>query len=152
MLSETDKAWAAGFLEGEGSFGIIWYKSSYLGLRISAEQAEDNIAPLLKLQRLFGGNVNPRSARRARSKGVRARDTYIHSVTGSATIPMLEAIMPYMITTKAKDADILYRAAKARLQFLDGRRTKKGTTEVLRPFRAEMDALRPVFDPAKYDD
>lgn len=46
----TDLAWAAGFLEGEGSFTRT---RGYV--RVKAVQV--NVEPLLRLQRLFGGNI-----------------------------------------------------------------------------------------------
>jgi hypothetical protein len=52
-----DLEWAAGFLEGEGCF--IRAKSCARGCEmVSVPQKE--IKPLLKLQRLFGGNLSTR--------------------------------------------------------------------------------------------
>src|SRR5437899_325842 len=48
-----DLEWAAGFLEGEGSFGK-W------GTTHTVQAAQVNQEPLLRIQTLFGGWVKPR--------------------------------------------------------------------------------------------
>ena len=58
MISTGDLRWAAGFLEGEGCFGI-YGRGKQRGRRqasISAGQA--NREPLEKLVRLFGGTIH----------------------------------------------------------------------------------------------
>jgi hypothetical protein len=50
-LTTTDLHWAAGFLEGEGSFG-----NGGAGIGMNASQVQKE--PLEKLQRLFGGNLH----------------------------------------------------------------------------------------------
>lgn len=59
MITTKDIAWAAGFLEGEGSFTVGYKKSSpsYHGMRVSAPQVQ--LAPLERLQRIFGGSIYP---------------------------------------------------------------------------------------------
>lgn len=54
MVSSTDIAWAAGFLEGEGSFvGTL----SNGQITVSAVQV--NPEPLLRLHAMFGGHLKP---------------------------------------------------------------------------------------------
>lgn len=53
-MQTIDIAWAAGFLEGEGSFGR--YSRGNSCLRIRASQVE--LEPLERLQKLFGGHIN----------------------------------------------------------------------------------------------
>ncbi len=51
MATETELAWAAGFIEGEGSFG---YQATSI---IRAKQVSTH-EPLEKLVRLFGGGIS----------------------------------------------------------------------------------------------
>ena len=52
VAAETDKAWAAGYLEGDGSFRLI-PDSSTIQVRAWSNDPE----PLERLQRLFGGRI-----------------------------------------------------------------------------------------------
>ena len=73
-ISEEDRAWAAGFFDGEGCVHISAYRpkdaTSKMGASytIHVTAAQTVPAPLLKMQRLFGGYLsNPR--RSDRKKG-----------------------------------------------------------------------------------
>lgn len=66
-------AWAAGFLEGEGSFNL---KCS----RVGAPQVERE--PLERLHRLFGGRICPKPVGAARRLGIRAQDAWYWYVNG----------------------------------------------------------------------
>jgi len=54
MLSTADIHWAAGFLEGEGSFNLT--KKMQVGITCGQNEQE----PLVKLQQLFGGSLRQR--------------------------------------------------------------------------------------------
>lgn len=56
-----DLEWAAGFLEGEGSFtGQVRNDRPGLIAAIQATQAIDGVDSLQRLQRMFGGGLRPR--------------------------------------------------------------------------------------------
>lgn len=59
MINTKELYWAAGFLEGEGSFGC-WSKSKahgrYRQFVVCAEQVQRE--PLERLLKLFGGSIN----------------------------------------------------------------------------------------------
>ena len=62
MTSISDINWAAGFLEGEGTFiSILCGKKNNEGKRTSRSHrvcaGQNQLWPLLKLQRMFGGGV-----------------------------------------------------------------------------------------------
>ena len=57
-VTTRDLAWAAGFLEGEGSFR----PTSNNGAEVKAVQVE--LEPLYRLLALFGGRIQPRNAGR----------------------------------------------------------------------------------------
>jgi hypothetical protein len=57
-----DLAWAAGFMEGEGTFTRYLSHDKYPSVRISASQK--NKEPLEKLQKFFGGNILPKKCKK----------------------------------------------------------------------------------------
>ena len=68
-MTSRDLEWAAGFLEGEGCFGIYSNKGQRARSRmprISAVQIADET--LMRLKTLFGGHVQLRSAQRPTSQ------------------------------------------------------------------------------------
>ena len=69
----ADLAWAAGFLEGEGHFGVN-DRNTHASTVVRATQK--NLEPLHRLQRILGGTVNPCRSDgfgEWRTYGVRAR-------------------------------------------------------------------------------
>lgn len=62
LLSETDVAWVAGLLEGEGYFGLR--KTPNRALRITCDMSDLDI--IQKLHRLCGGNISSTKIRRDR--------------------------------------------------------------------------------------
>lgn len=61
-LALTDLHWVAGFLEGEGTFTGAYQKRHTTGIvrssaTFSVNAAQNEVEPLEKLQRLFGGNL-----------------------------------------------------------------------------------------------
>ena len=70
-FTETELYWAAGFLEGEGSFVASSAacrtrpERKTVGVRLSAIQVQ--MEPLERLQRMFGGNIRPHTHREGQS-------------------------------------------------------------------------------------
>ena len=98
----ADHIWAAGFLDGEGSFHMEkgWRKlkgREYLQVRsfIKANQAVFPL-PMEKLQGIFGGSFRERKART--STGKRVYEWQVTSNDGVATV--LEAILPYLVVKR----------------------------------------------------
>ena len=85
----TDIAWAAGFWEGEGSCRGR-YKCS---IEVTAHQT--NTAPLLKLKRLFGGDVFPNHPERYNKNAAPSWYWYVGSYQART---FLEAIRPYIVS------------------------------------------------------
>jgi len=69
--------WAAGFLEGEGTFGFRGATAA-----IHAAQT-DNLVPLGRLLALFGGSITTHRQGSSRRRGLRARDGEMWTVRGS---------------------------------------------------------------------
>lgn len=76
-LTPNGLHWAAGFLEGEGTFGFRGATAA-----IHAAQTE-NPAPLGRLLALFGGSVTIHRQGSSRRRGLRARDGEMWTVRGS---------------------------------------------------------------------
>jgi hypothetical protein len=89
-FDEKELYWAAGFLEGEGSF--VYNQG---GAVIKAVQT-DTLEPLERLQRLFGGSIRPVSRERDRLKGSNARDNWVWAVYGGGAIAGILVLYPQM--------------------------------------------------------
>lgn len=57
MISETDKAWAAGYFDGEGTVGIYTFDKEHNSYRANCSIGSTVVEPLLKIQSLWGGTV-----------------------------------------------------------------------------------------------
>ncbi len=94
MGCETDYAWAAGFLDGEGYFCLqpVHKRGSdgWRNRKPRLEAAQTDIKPLLRLQSLFGGSVIKTVRREGR------KQAYRWDLTGIAIKPTLLHILPYL--------------------------------------------------------
>jgi hypothetical protein len=65
--TDTDFAWAAGFLDGEGCFRVVSHPapSGVIAWRIHLSAGQKKIEPLLKLQRMFGGAIRKHNSKNA---------------------------------------------------------------------------------------
>lgn len=102
--TDLELAWAAGFLDGEGCFTLSKMPSatheSQRGMSITAVQTR--VAPLLELQRLFGGNI--------RKMGNTKKGTEIFEWRCNGGAPVLsevaQALVPYL-RVKRREAEIV---------------------------------------------
>lgn len=105
VFDEKELFWAAGFLEGEGSF--YSNDSGYTSqIRIQAVQTATT-EPLERLQRLFGGNLVPVSREKERQKGsCNTKDNWRWSLySDKAVIAMLHL---YSLMSNKRKAQIQY--------------------------------------------
>lgn len=94
-------AWAAGFIDGDGFVSIQNRNSkskagkSYKGhyLRVGVNQVQ--VAPLVELQRLFGGTVRPRNC--GNQDGFHRKQQYQWCISTEAAAKCLRMIAPYAI-------------------------------------------------------
>ena len=100
-LNETDLAWAAGFFDGEGSVQVVARKNGnkfqYFQLTINAPQI--NKEPLLKLQAMFHGQINP-----VKGLGTR-RQSYTWTLHAAKAKDALNLMLPYLIV-KRNEAEL----------------------------------------------
>ncbi len=98
-MKQTDLAWAAGFIDGEGSIRIRRIPMPkhatpiFYGLALTAAQV--GRAPLDKLQRLFGGAINLKQP--SSRQGPNAAPYYSWMVTGHTAAAAIQAVRPYLV-------------------------------------------------------
>lgn len=102
MIRDTDHAWAAGFIDGEGTIGL-YTKGKNTSPVPTLRVSNTDPRPLEKLQRLFGGWVKaspPKLGNR--------RPQFFWVLQGSAKIQnVLEAILPYLCVKEKQAALVL---------------------------------------------
>jgi hypothetical protein len=95
-MEQTDAAWAAGFIDGEGSIRIRILRgnrnTSY-GLALTASQVQR--APLDKLQQLFGGAISLKHP--SVRQGPNAAPYYTWMVTGHTAAMAISTLRPYLL-------------------------------------------------------
>lgn len=108
MDTELEYAWAAGFIDGEGTITLKRYKSQYTTRKIhyqpfvSLGQANHigHYDGVRKLQKLFGGSLSTYKAVPPR------QETLSWSMVSRSAVEMLKKIRPYLVI-KAAHADLL---------------------------------------------
>jgi len=107
-IKDSDIAWAAGFLDGEGCFYMQKNKQRgnyYWTPSLTAEQAD--LRPLEKLQELFGGTIYTRP-----SRGENRRPTWAWRLGGNEKLAfVLAELEPYLIVKKEKAIEMQERIA-----------------------------------------
>lgn len=99
MATETELAWAAGFIDGEAAITLTYSPDwNYTGLVLRVTQSDQR--PLARLVEMFGGQV------RGHFSGVLARRShFIWMLTGPKALAVMEAVRPYL-RVKDKHADV----------------------------------------------
>lgn len=99
--SETDLGWLAGFLEGEGSFGLIGRPPTDLRYpRISASQKQRE--PLERLVRIVGGTIY--RSRRGSSSRVDS-GIWTWCLDGTHARAIMELLLPHMSPRRRTQID-----------------------------------------------
>ena len=86
MSRELDIAWAAGLLEGEGSF-LLQTGTSYLKVQVHMTDLD----VLESLQRIFGGTIHSVAKRKEHWK-----DAWAWNLSGDVAKRCMEEVYPYM--------------------------------------------------------
>lgn len=93
-LTQTEIAWVAGFLEGDGCFRCYNYQKS-----IQASQAEPRIDLLKKLQEYFGGKIYEDPRKKKTHKRI-----FSWRLFGKENIIyVIQLILPFMISKDKKE-------------------------------------------------
>lgn len=96
MTTAIDYAWAAGLLEGEGSFFV---KTGTYSPVVSCEMTDLDV--LERLKNIFGGSIYAMSRRNEKWK-----DTWRWKLYGDNAVQCMQLILPYMLkrrTSKIKE-------------------------------------------------
>lgn len=105
-MTEIDIAWAAGLLEGEGSF-ITRTKSPVLC--VTCNMTDLDI--LERLQSIFGGLIHKNSRTSERYKD-HWKDAWTWSASGATAKDIMEAVLPYMGKRRSEKITELLQARK----------------------------------------
>ena len=95
-LPALQAAWAAGFVDGEGSIGV-YNSHNTLSLHLNVGQVDPR--PLEKLCAIFGGHYRLNRSRSAKGP------IYDWKLHGKAAASALQAMLPYL-TTKLEQAEL----------------------------------------------
>ena len=134
-MKQTDLAWAAGFLDGEGSVrirrlpGAMAGRPTFYGLSLSASQVERE--PLDKLRGLFGGSIHLQQPSPRQSAN--ASPYYNWMVTGRTAAAAIRVLLPYFTVKRER--------AVLGLEFQSHIRTRTGRISI----RPEELALREMY-------
>jgi hypothetical protein len=124
---DTDLAWAAGFIEGEGCLAIE--RPPRCTAQVTVSQLDK--APLVKLQNLFGGQLRFDS----KKEGGTTNPRWVWRVSTVFCREVLPLLVPYMTGSKQKQAKVLSEFAASMLDGQHGRRVSE--KEIQRRFAAK---------------
>lgn len=96
MIAVKDIAWAAGFIEGEGSFGHV----STACVRAAQVQRE----PLERLQKMFGGNIRLQKRNRTNPRNANSADIWNWYIYGRRAASVIMTILPLLSARRFEQA------------------------------------------------
>lgn len=122
MTSETDYAWAAGIIDGEGHIGMTRCKPGVnrratIGYQIRISVRMTHEPTVKKLRFLFGGTLNRVPSRNPQKH----KESYAWYVGDLKTVEVLEKILPYLITKRDQALLVLDYRKSCYGSHLDGR-------------------------------
>lgn len=102
-MTQTEAAWLAGFLDGEGSFMILRSRRSGFDSWEAAVAASSTTdALLVRCRELAGGKIT-----RGIEPGGLARRAGIWTLKGKAVGPTVEAVLPFLVSKREQAAIVL---------------------------------------------
>ena len=101
-MIDTDRAWLAGIIDGEGHIAITKIKPPHQRRRNPSYQvlvrvAMTHLLTMQRVQELMGGNLRTRKGRQAQHN-----DCYECNRADNNAIVVLQSILPYLITKRAQ--------------------------------------------------
>ena len=99
MTNEIDIAWAAGFLEGEGSFSVIsrHNKTNHQKFYYRVQAHQTTREPLDQLVKIFGGKIYLRERQsKVFADGYKRKDIFVWDVNGEAARKCMIAALPFL--------------------------------------------------------
>ena len=98
MASETDNAWAAGIMDGEGYICLFQKQGSSRIWSLNVAVGNTDPRMLRSLQRSFGGKISRDTDKQYAVK--RNKPLYRWGFYGRRAKPFLESILPYLVCKK----------------------------------------------------
>jgi hypothetical protein len=112
-MTELDLAYLAGFIDGEGSIGIVVVaKHKKYVTQIAA--CNCNPTPIMLLKELFGGKIRLRNW-----KNKKWKPNYEWKLTAKKAAVVIKAILPYL-KIKNKQAEIVLRSQQLKGKYTAG--------------------------------
>lgn len=99
---ETDLAWAAGIVDGEGCIGLSRISNAHWSLRVAVGNTD--IRMINKLKGCFGGSVRLQNKKPGKD-GFKRKPLWVWVLYGAKAESFLVSIMPYLCN-KADQAEI----------------------------------------------
>lgn len=95
-VDETDKAWAAGFFEGEGTVGIgrRWTDDTF---RLQVQASGVDPTPLRRLRSIWGGSLN---TVKGRQQHVTRREAWVWTLQSQMAAGFLRDVGPYFASDR----------------------------------------------------
>ena len=117
IMSKLTASYVAGYIDGEGYFGIIpnFKKSSYREV-LKITSVDGDI--INWLQKSFGGSVHKRIFK------TNSKDAYCWTLEGKNLVPFIEKVIPYL-KLKRKQAELILEKRKLR-KFYEDKGERKG--------------------------
>lgn len=105
MSDETERAWAAGLIDGEGCFSTHSADPRYPYPRLTITQSDPEV--LVRFRQLFAvGSVRGPYDARASQR----RSTWVYAATGALTVRRIyDAIAPYLSGPKRRQAEGVFQ-------------------------------------------
>lgn len=136
MISETDSAWAAGFIDGEGCIQMPHRKrKGHESFSLMVTAVNTDIRPLERLQCTFGGTIMGLH----KGKNPKWRRSWVWQVSHSKAEAFLLTILPWL-TCKRDQAEIAILSRKYVGKV--GLPLAPDNREALRGFREQLKQLR----------
>lgn len=99
MFADTDVAWAAGIMDGEGCIGV-YSGGADAGLRLTVQVGNTDLVMITKLHDMFGGYVS--TTMKANKSG---KPYYMWRAASGKGDAVLRQLLPYLVT-KRQQAEV----------------------------------------------
>lgn len=151
LATEVERAWAAGFVDGEGAIMITWSRAKMINRRGRREMKPDQFnvhvrvtqtctEPLIKLVNLFGGQVKAVNMN-APSRAKNARPIYEWNIYGARAVAALEAMLPFFMV-KGEQASLAIEFDAECAGTVDNFDTRKAYYDLMRELQQKGLHLR----------
>lgn len=130
VVTEVDSAWAAGFIDGEGSFHIRLRRENRSHVLV-LRAAQTRLDPLVKLQVMYGGAVRSPKKRKDHHQVV-----YLWEIMGDGAVRAIRSMRPFLIVKPIR-ADVCLALAALR--------KPRGVNRVSEDEFAQREQLRAVL-------